>query len=52
MSVAGLPLRNTVTDTQFVRVYVGQVRQKIEQDPSAPRLILTEAGIGYRLVAE
>jgi len=43
---------NTVTDTQFVRVYVGQVRQKIEQDPSAPRLILTEAGIGYRLVAE
>jgi len=42
----------TVTDTQFVRVYVGQVRQKIEQDPSTPRLILTEAGIGYRLVGD
>jgi len=42
----------TVTDTQFVRVYVGQVRQKIEQDPSTPRLILTEAGIGYRLVSD
>lgn len=38
-----------VTDTQFVRVYVGQVRQKIEADPSTPRLILTEPGIGYRL---
>lgn len=38
-----------VTDTQFVRVYVGQLRQKIEADPSAPKLILTEPGIGYRL---
>jgi two-component system KDP operon response regulator KdpE len=42
----------SVTDTQFVRVYIGQVRQKIERDPSNPRLILTEAGIGYRLVAD
>lgn len=42
----------TVTDTQFVRVYIGQVRQKIERDPSTPRLILTEAGIGYRLAAD
>ena len=41
-----------VTDTQFVRVYIGQVRQKIERDPSNPRLILTEAGIGYRLAAD
>lgn len=38
-----------VTDTQFVRVYVGQLRQKIEADPSAPKMILTEPGIGYRL---
>jgi two-component system KDP operon response regulator KdpE len=38
-----------VSDTQFVRVYVGQLRQKLEADPSAPRLILTEPGIGYRL---
>jgi two-component system KDP operon response regulator KdpE len=42
----------SVTDTQFVRVYIGQVRQKIERDPSNPRLILTEAGIGYRLAAD
>ncbi|HVY90824.1 MAG TPA: response regulator transcription factor [Hyphomonadaceae bacterium] len=39
----------SVSDTQFVRVYVGQIRQKIEADPSAPRLLITEAGIGYRL---
>lgn len=39
-------------DTQFVRVYIGQLRQKIEEDPSAPRLILTESGIGYRLVGD
>jgi two-component system KDP operon response regulator KdpE len=39
----------TVTDTQFVRVYIGQIRQKLEVDSSAPDLILTEPGIGYRL---
>ena len=38
-----------VADTQFVRVYVGQIRQKLEADPSAPALILTEPGLGYRL---
>ena len=37
-------------NTQYLRVYVGQIRQKLEEDPSAPRLILTEPGIGYRLV--
>jgi len=37
-------------NTQYLRVYVGQIRQKLERDPSAPRLILTEPGIGYRLV--
>jgi two-component system KDP operon response regulator KdpE len=42
----------TVTDTQFVRVYVGQLRQKIEEDASAPRLIVSEPGVGYRLVAD
>lgn len=39
-------------DAQFVRVLVGQVRQKIEEEPSAPRILLTEPGLGYRLVAE
>ncbi|HWL68854.1 MAG TPA: response regulator [Geminicoccus sp.] len=36
-------------DTQYLRVYVGQLRQKIERDPAAPALIVTEPGIGYRL---
>lgn len=36
-------------DAQFVRVLVGQVRQKIEAEPSSPRIILTEPGVGYRL---
>lgn len=36
-------------DTQYLRVFVGQLRGKIETSPDSPRLILTEPGIGYRL---
>ena len=36
-------------DTQYLRVYVGQLRQKIEKDPGDPRIIITEPGIGYRM---
>lgn len=36
-------------DTQYLRVYVGQLRQKIEAHPDDPRIILTEPGIGYRV---
>ena len=36
-------------DTQYLRVYVRQLRQKIETDPERPQYILTETGIGYRL---
>ncbi len=36
-------------DTQYLRVYVGQLRQRLEAEPAAPTLILTEAGIGYRM---
>ena len=39
-------------DAQFVRVLVAQVRQKIEEEPSAPRILLTEPGVGYRLAPE
>ena len=35
-------------DVQYLRVFIGQLRQKIEPDPSDPALILTEPGIGYR----
>ena len=42
--------RNESIDPQYLRVYVRQLRQKIESDPSTPRHVLTEPGIGYRLV--
>ncbi len=37
-------------DTPYLRVYMGQLRKKIERDPSQPRHLLTEAGVGYRFV--
>jgi len=36
-------------DTAYLRVYVNQLRQKLEADPAAPTLIVTDAGVGYRL---
>jgi len=33
-------------DTQYLRVYVGQLRQKIEDEPDDPQIVLTEPGIG------
>ena len=39
-----------VEETQYTRVYVGQLRKKLEDDPSDPQLIITESGIGYRLM--
>jgi two-component system KDP operon response regulator KdpE len=37
-----------VEESQYTRVYVGQLRKKLEDDPSNPSLIITESGIGYR----
>jgi two-component system KDP operon response regulator KdpE len=37
------------TDSQYLRVYVRQLRQKLEADPERPRYVLTETGVGYRL---
>ena len=36
-------------ETQYLRVYVGHLRQKLEINPDDPKIILTEPGIGYRL---
>jgi two-component system KDP operon response regulator KdpE len=44
-------LWDNLTDPQYLRVYVRQLRRKIETDPERPRYILTETGIGYRLRA-
>jgi two-component system KDP operon response regulator KdpE len=38
-----------VEETQYLRVYIGQLRQKLERDPAAPRWLVTEPGVGYRL---
>ncbi|MBZ9884935.1 response regulator transcription factor [Mesorhizobium sp. CA10] len=40
---------NDSTDIQYLRVYVRQLRQKIEKTPDQPRYIITETGVGYRL---
>jgi len=44
-------LWDDLTDAQYLRVYVRQLRQKIEADPERPSYVLTETGIGYRLRA-
>jgi two-component system KDP operon response regulator KdpE len=44
-------LWDDLTDAQYLRVYVRQLRQKIEADPERPHYLLTETGIGYRLRA-
>jgi two-component system KDP operon response regulator KdpE len=36
------------SETQYLRVYMGQLRRKLEADPARPRHLLTEAGMGYR----
>ena len=44
-------LWDETVDAQYLRVYVRQLRRKIESDPERPQYILTETGIGYRLRA-
>ncbi len=39
-------------DVQYLRVFIGHLRQKLEPDPAAPRHIKTESGVGYRFLAE
>ncbi len=37
-------------NNHYLRIYVGQLRKKLEQDPSSPKHIITEPGVGYRLL--
>ncbi|MFN3317913.1 MAG: response regulator [Allorhizobium sp.] len=39
-------------DLHYLRVFIGQLRQKIEQDPTQPRIVRTEPGVGYRMAEQ
>jgi two-component system KDP operon response regulator KdpE len=39
-------------DSHYLHVYIGQLRRKIEPDPTHPRFILTVSGVGYRFNAD
>ena len=39
-------------DSHYLRIVVGHLRQKLADDPTQPRFIVTEAGVGYRLLSE
>lgn len=41
-----------IEQTQYIRIYMGHLRQKLEQDATRPRYLQTETGIGYRLVID
>lgn len=41
-----------VEHSHYLRIYMAQLRQKLETDPARPRHLLTETGVGYRLVQE
>ncbi len=43
---------NMQEETQYLRIYALQIRRKIEEDPSNPKILITEPGVGYRLVVE
>ncbi len=39
-------------DVQYLRVFVGHLRQKLETDPANPKHIVTESGVGYRFIGD
>jgi two-component system KDP operon response regulator KdpE len=43
---------NAINQNHYLRVYITQLRHKLERDPTQPRLLQTETGVGYRLRAE
>jgi two-component system, OmpR family, KDP operon response regulator KdpE len=38
------------SETNYLRVYVANIRKKIEEDPSRPKILITEPAVGYRFV--
>ena len=44
--------RRTIEHTHYLRIYMKQLREKLEADPVQPKHLLTETGVGYRLVAD
>lgn len=42
--------QSSEASSHYLRVYIGHLRKKIEEDPTRPRLIITEPGVGYRLI--
>jgi two-component system KDP operon response regulator KdpE len=41
-----------INQSQYLRVFIAQIRKKIEDDPNRPLFLQTEAGVGYRFVSE
>ena len=41
-----------IDDVQYLRVFVGHLRQKLEADPATPKHLITEAGVGYRFIVD
>jgi two-component system, OmpR family, KDP operon response regulator KdpE len=41
-----------INQSQYLRVFIAQIRKKIENDPNRPQYLLTESGVGYRFIAE
>jgi two-component system KDP operon response regulator KdpE len=39
-------------EAQYLRVYINQLRRKLEEDPARPRILITEPGVGYRFIAD
>ena len=39
-------------ETHYLRVYLAHLRRKLEADPANPKLLVTEPGVGYRLVVD
>ncbi|MDO3411596.1 response regulator [Saccharibacillus sp. CPCC 101409] len=44
--------RHDEGDSHYLRIYIGHLRKKLEEDPSQPRLIVTEPGVGYRFLTQ